>query len=492
MDSNNMQYGGGDMYSGGGSDTSDNTRSNGPVSAWESATSNSGDGGSVYVPYTGPVEEDKKGKAGLVVGIILAVILLLGCGAFAAYKLVFDKPMNKVALATQATIKEDGLLNTLSAVASVSKNDEITEEFVIKYTASGVSADITGSVAVDMSEGLMGGEAVVTGLGTEQNVSYYMNDRKMQFYAPGLIDKRFEYDFTKNNTGYLNNLLYSTNGSSTADLNEALSAFVELEKKTGELRDSRSASFTEALNALDCRKADPREMEIDGQTVKADGYEIIITPESATKLGEAFSFDGEDEDLKAIYEKYLGALGRLGGEDASDILAESENAFEDLADSSFYVYLYKGKLACVYIPGTDGGMVLELNGGDKRTSNMVMTVNESGESFNITKTSSMSDNTEIGSYIIDGQTYVYTYDATTGDGSVDLGSGVVKFNIKPQNGNEVIFGFNYSGDDSVMDVSFKMKPGADIKEITSGTVFDLGNASESDYEALIKSAVFGM
>lgn len=306
----------------------------------------------------------------------------------------------------------------------------------------------------------------------EMDVLVEINSSKVRAQVPDFSDYVFTYDYKAEKKGYITKevdeeifaaideaceLIYSTNSQS------------ELSKKI-------SRGIMKEINALEFEKVDKKEYEINDKKVKCSGY--------TTEITEDFFMNIIDVIEETVDEEYGDMFKDLEVEDyVEEAYDEVRSELEYLEDAELTFYIYKNKLACIAIEiekeeleiifrDCEKGMHnIELCLEDQTVMEIKGSVKDSVEKYKI---KTMYD-----------ESMSLEYDAKSGDYEIEAEDGELKIegNLKKDSKGvtftiEEIEDYGYTEE---MEIEVSISKDAKLKKF-DGEEFDIGNASEDDFE----------
>ena len=270
----------------------------------------------------------------------------------------------KVLLATANTFKDTPTIikesNLDSAAKLLAKG---------KYTVNAsfdVSGDgFEGKLVSTSKEKQLSGKLDIEGISADGVVG--ISDTELKAYVPLISDDTFVYNFKDDNQeGYLVDLIEDS-GIDIEDVNNALRQVTSIEEKaTDKSAKQLGKDLLKEFNSWDWKKAEKKSCKVDGKTRKLKGYKVEITGD------EAESMVGILEDY---YKDQLDDMDYL--KDFNLNVDDIDGMFDDIYDLCGYMndvdvefYIYKNKLAAVYVDdGSNTGEIL-FEGGDYRLQNV--------------------------------------------------------------------------------------------------------------------------
>lgn len=437
-------------------------------------------GGST-APETDSTKKSAKKKILIGVAAAVAALALIGIVVFACISSgLFLGKGNKVLLAINNTfngkyrLAEDldvaDILTSGKYTVGTELDAEVDGEDLI-LTASYANSGNDKQISVSGSYDYIPDVSIVAAL--------TKSELKLQG-SPVIDDYVFIYNYTKEKDGALMELLEDELGNDEA---QACIALIDLACKKAYSGDKLSKEFTkiivEEYQSLEYEKVDKKEFEINGKDRKCEGYKTEITEDNLVNILEKWEevLQKEAKDLNGLVEDLTGT--EVSTEDLIDELIDEL----DFSDIELTFYIYKNELACITIEVEKEEIeVLFTNEKDSQTMEMVYddeTIMELVvESEGHTET-----------YTMESMGYEYgviEYDYKSGNVEFDfydgeiVGEGLVESGAKEK--SLEILELEMYGEDMGTGRVF-VRSGADMHKF-SGEKFDIGNASESDFEDL--------
>lgn len=433
-------------------------------------------GASMNGQYNGSLVQENPGgnipnsgkpkKTKVVIGIIAAV-LLLGVGVFAAVPL-FGGPKTKVLRAITSTMKDaPELINDLGAVSSILTADQYTAGIEVEADEANIKAEFRNaknakqlSVSADLDD--YGDIDVLCGVHSGGIVKASLSELNYVFF----------YDPKADNDGFLCKQIRS---SELDEINEMLEDLTSDKGSIETLQKNFSDALKKELKELEFKEAKTRRFKIDGEKRECKGYRIRIN----------------EKNLVHVLE-YMGETT----EELRDVLDELCDEIKDEEfDADITFYLYKKKLAAVIVSMYDDEEVyIAFQGGEYRMQNISIGASYDGDDYEmLTVSTKRNKNREVIEIEGDGDFEInITYDTKSGDISCEYDDGWSSFllsGVYEHSGSEASFTLEeleVDGDSLIDDISFTafVKKKASIEEY-KGKEFDLGSADEDDFEDLM-------
>ncbi|WP_051226362.1 hypothetical protein [Butyrivibrio sp. MC2013] len=288
---------------------------------------------------TGP----KKKKTGLIIGLVAALLLILGCGAAAAAMFLGGSANDKVLKAVMNSMPKEKVFD----VPTFTEDEGFTlaYDFDMDVEGTKVGGDLT--IAHKKKESSITGNVDFSGINT--NMAFYMNDKELFLNVPILFDKTLSYNYVDEKTGYLSQILTRESGFALEDLDVILKTANDYDSLVKEFEKATK----DAYNVLKFEKDGTGEYELMGAKTRCTAYKAEL---------------GKDE-LKNIIKVYKDALNKhpeivtLAENLLGSSLDELEEDLDELTDvdSMFVtVYVSKNKAAAIVLEAPEQNEKIEI------------------------------------------------------------------------------------------------------------------------------------
>lgn len=291
------------------------------------------------------------------------------------------------------------------------------------------------------------------------------------------LDYAFFYDPKQDNEGFLSE---DFREKELEQLNGMLEGITSDEMSAEAMRKNALSALKKEFKNIEFEKAEVRRWKVNGKERKCKGYRMTVNEDNIARFWEAF----DESTLKSMKGETKDAV-----DDMLDVINDAVKDMEFDADISFY--LYKKKLAAVVIEADDVEIRVEFQGGDYRMQNMVVAVENDDFSDELTIENKRKGKTETTTIEAGDNEIIIVYDAKSGEVSLEseiYGQRCSLEGIYKHSGSEVSYALEdirADGrsmlDDMELKVYARKKTGI---EKYKGEKFDLGNASEEDFEKL--------
>ena len=432
-----------------------------------------------FDPMTGmPLQQPpkKKKKTGLIVGIVAAVVVVAGAGTvFAGIQSgFFLSKSNKVLMATANTFSEPSHFTEALSGLSVMSSKAYTVD--IKGEAEGYSVQAT--YAEKDNEKQISGSVEGPELSDVEFLAGIDKD-EIKLSAPLLGDKIYTYNYNEKKSGYLVDSMGADNVETLDKLCKQM--FSDEEQKKNALEFSKK--YSEMYKKLEFESTDKESFEVDGKDRKCAGYKTTITSDYMIECVDIFE-DYMDAQMGDLLDQ---AVTGSDYDDYKESFDQLRDAFKEMPDIDITFYIYKNKLACIKAvepSKEDQDIQILFKGGDRRTQNMELI--SCGESV-LKISGSVNGNEEVTSLSLEGNKVgELTYDFKSGEYTLDIeDEGSVSGTLEGKRD-----GLTLTMEGAGVNISLDVKKGADLQKF-SGEKFDIGNASEEEFQALVQE-VYGI
>ena len=410
----------------------------------------------------------KSGKWIVAAGVAAGVVVVGAVVCVGMTSGAFLSDGNKVLLATANTFGEEShLTGDLSNIVDIIGTG--------KYTL-GVTADVEGveidGEFIDASSKKQLKGTVDTGY-LEVEVDAVLDSKQFAVKMPTVDDQVYVYKYTEENDGYL---IDSLDEDVVDSFNELLTT-VNSSKEQDQLTEALKDAVLEEYKELKFKKVDKEEYEIDGKDRKCKGYETTITSDNMLDI-----LDEVEEILEDEYDEALESVDI----DLNDMFSDLRYSFRNMPDIDVTFYIYKNKLACINVEVDGDDAELLFLGGETRTQNMKLKVE--GDTILEVKGSTEDGVERTRLYVQDEEVCDVKYDYKEGKFTVDAPDLYVNASIDASKNNVAITLKDLEVDDRIIGIegTISVKKGAKVTAL-KGEEFDLGNASESDFEELLEN-----
>jgi hypothetical protein len=428
-----------------------------------------------------PQAPKKSHKTAIIVSIIVGVVVLLGILVFALAAVLFSNPRATVERACAKTFSEGGYLyDALKDVRGVGKEYTVTSNLQIDMQ----SEYSDGSIAFYTQMGVVGKDKQLAGTIAYNNswitipeIEYKMqiDEHEARFQIPTVDSHVFTYNYTEEKRGYLTEII---SAEDLQMLDDALEMIYSSEASEDIKNTELGVKLTNFYRSLKVKKSEAGQFEVDGNIRKCKGYAIQVTREDMNRFREIYQ-----EYIETTMADQLHVIGMTAEEYTEQIFAD----IQDMETATIRFYVYKKKLACVELEFEGNIYQVIFHGGDYRIQNVEIIVNDAtvcsikgelaGDEESITVDFSenhaeVTYNRSTGAYDIKSEN---TYEKIEMNGILSIGNKEIRLTVD-QFALEGEADYTLSGDIAVT-------KGAVI-DTMKGETFDIGNASEAEYDEL--------
>ena len=302
-----------------------------------------------------------------------------------------------------------------------------------------------------------------------------INAKEVNIYVPTLSKKLYTYNYTKNNDGFLMDLL----GNEMDTLNDFCKSFYS-EDNTAEalIKDIRKI-FVKEVQKQKFTKIESETYEINGKSVKCKGYQVKITDKFVKSFCKSLK-----PKLTSKYADYIKGMLGEGDIDIGDFLDAVIDEADDFEDIEVSFYISGGRLAAVLFETDNEEWEIAFKGGNYRIQNMTLTQKTKWSTNTLKLKGSVENHVEKIKISENGNTYVnLKYDYKSGALDLDMEGLRVEGNLTSSS-SKVVFNMDnigISGLGSLADSEVMIYAKKEAKFVkTKGDKFDIGNADRED------------
>ena len=443
----------------------------------EEAQQNQVSGG--FDPMTGkPLKAAKPAKKKMLIPIV-AVIAVAAIVALVINSGLFLGPFGKIQKAVVRTLKEKPhIVEDLQGLEMLTK-----DEFTLTAKATMGDESVEAEFRSKAEEKQIYGELNMDGF-DELSILAGIDKSKVKILIPEVDKRVFVYDSKGKNNGYI------VEEKEEDDI-DALNAIIE-SINSGDYNQKKFNKeiinvIEKEFESLTYEKAKKAKYRVDGDKRKCSGYKTELTEDNMVNI-----IDGVEKVYKKYYSEEMLEILEEQGESIEDMFEEMRADVKDMEDIELSFYIYKNKIACIKMEYTETDNVIEIafQGGDYRLQNIKMTTeSEWGErTFEIK--GSVSGSKEKLKFIENGNkdgALEIEYDYKSGNFSIQRDSYKnidIEGNLKPSKSKLVVTidWFSY-GNTSLSGAKLELTLSKHAKMSKyKGKEFDLGNASEDEWE----------
>ena len=425
-----------------------------------------------FDPMTGaPVTQKPKSKVPVVVGAVAGVVVLVVLLVFGGIKSgLFLGKSGKVLLAANNTLKKmPHFVETLEPMLGL-----VEDEFTVEFSAKAEGVKIGGSFINASKQKQVtakleyGGESIEGLAGVDSN--------SLKFQVPDLSKKLFVYNYKKENSGYIVDLI----GDEYIDtLNSSLEQLVSGSKDTDKAQKDVTNVVMKELKSLKFQSAAKEEFTVNDKDVMCKGYTTTITGANIWNI-----IDGSYQAMLDNYQSVGEAVDVFSYGDIESELSYLENKLDNMEDVVVTFYIYKNQLAAIVVEDDDFEDDLQLcfEGGDYRLQNITF---KSG-SYRISMKGSDDGTKEkfklrekYGTDAYDIGSFEYNYES--GKYKIEVDGEVLSGKLYKEGRT---LNLSIDGQYDIPDMDFAVTRGAKLQKF-SGDEFDIGNADADDLYDLV-------
>ena len=425
-----------------------------------------------FDPMTGaPVTQKPKSKVPVVVGAVAGVVVLVVLLVFGGIKSgLFLGKSGKVLLAANNTLKKmPHFVETLEPMLGL-----VEDEFTVEFSAKAEGVKIGGSFINASKQKQVtakleyGGESIEGLAGVDSN--------SLKFQVPDLSKKLFVYNYKKENSGYIVDLI----GDEYIDtLNSSLEQLVSGSKDTDKAQKDVTNVVMKELKSLKFQSAAKEEFTVNDKDVMCKGYTTTITGANIWNI-----IDGSYQAMLDNYQSVGEAVDVFSYGDIESELSYLENKLDNMEDVVVTFYIYKNQLAAIVVEDDDFEDDLQLcfEGGDYRLQNITF---KSG-SYRISMKGSDDGTKEkfklrekYGTDAYDIGSFEYNYES--GKYKIEVDGEVLSGKLYKEGRT---LNLSIDGQYDIPDMDFAFTRGAKLQKF-SGDEFDIGNADADDLYDLV-------
>lgn len=431
--------------------------------------------GTQQPPYMPQTPADAPKNKNWIKGLAIAggTVVVVAVAAVAVKNAMIGKG-GKVIIAAANTFKDTPTIIKESNLASAA---ELLAKGKYTVTASfDVSGDgFEGKLVSTPKEKQLSGYLDIDGISADGVVG--ISDTELKAYIPLISDDTYVYNFEDDNQeGYLVDLIEDS-GIDIEDVNNALRQVTSIEEKAADKSTRQlEKDLLKEFNSLNWEKADAKSCRVDGKTRKVKGYKVEVTGDDVESMVEILEdyYKNQLDDMDYLRDFNLDV------DDIEDMFDEIYDLCGYMDDVDLELYIYKNKLAAVYVDdGSNTGEIL-FEGGDYRLQNVECSFENDYDDISFEIAGSSKGSVENLEFIMDGDTvFELEYDSKSGDFTAGNDYDYVDGSLK-KNGK----GFDFSVDYDELNLSLSMT--ADTKlEKYEGDEIDVTELDEDDIRDLV-------
>ena len=422
-----------------------------------------------------PQAPKKSHKTAIIASIIAGVVILLGILTYLAVTLLFSGPRATVEKACAKTFSEGGYLyDALKDIRGFGDEYTVTSNVNIGYSDSSIAL-YTQMGITEKDKQLAGTIEYSNSWFTIPEIEYklQLDESELRLQIPTVDTHIFVYPYTGEKQGYLTEIV------STEDI-QAIDSMLELMyngNPSGDLENTElGVKLVKWYRTLVFEKIQEKEFNVNGSSQKCKGYAVKITGDDMEKLRTIYR-----EYVENAMTEQLQSLGMSADEYTEAVFAD----IEDMEEATLRFYLYKKELAGIELE-TEGNIYqAAFHGGDFRTQSTELIVNDvtvcsiEGELDGDEETITMNLAGESATLTFNRSTGAYDLKAENAfemNGTLSTGNKEMKLTVDQVAMEGDYADYTLSGDIAVTAGS--------VIDTMNGETFDIGNASEAEYNEL--------
>lgn len=426
-----------------------------------------------------PQAPKKSHKTAIIVSIIVGVVVLLGILAFVLAAVLFSNPRTTVERACAKTFSEGGYLYdalkdihgfgkeyTVTSNILAMTQDEYSDSSFVFYTQLGVKGkdkQLAGTIEYNNS------------FKTIPEIEYKMqiDEHEARLQIPTIDNHVFTYNYTEEKHGYLTEVGLA---EQLQRIDDVLKMIYSSESPEDIENTELGVKLINFYRSLKVKKSEAGQFEVDGISRKCKGYAIQVTQEDMNRFRKIYQ-----EYIETTMADQLHVIGMSAEEYTEQLFAD----IQDMETATIRFYVYQKKLASVELEFEGNIYQVVFHGGDYRIQNVEMIVNDvtvcsiEGELAGDEESITMDFSGNHAEVIYNRSTGAYDLKVENTfemNGTLSLGNKEMKL---------VVDQFVPEGDylDYVLSGDIAVTKGAVI-DTMKGETFDIGNASEAEYDEL--------
>lgn len=329
----------------------------------------------------------------------------------------------------------------------------------------------------------------------ELEAQMWLNNEDIELYIPKVYDKKFVYNYNETHEGYIFDLAEALEVN-LDDLDSSLRMmFPDIdEMETSQISDEELATkILSIMNEMNIERMSSKKCRVNDKMRRCKGYKTVLTKEDIKELLDVY------EEIYAVSSSSGTALflGSKEGELTEQFDAMRED-IKDMEDIDVSLYIYRDQIAEIILETEETTVDMEIFGGNKPLDNYLVAFDFDGETFTIEKEGETRGNEHLAEYMFDDENVIeYTYDDDLGNyelvlfgenGRYDLEGGI---EVKDDEIYVCIDKIRANKENLDITAEISLSNDCKLKKAESGVdVFNLGRASDEDWETLIYDLVF--
>lgn len=388
----------------------------------------------------------KKSNKKLIIGIVIVAAVLLA-GVVLYFVLINTKGKIPSALIkTFGDLEHQNKVIEALDISELVANQKYTVRFDVDTSVPEVGdTSVTAALTVNKDVAELSGDVDISYIPTIE-FTIQLDENELRATCPMIPDRLFIFDYKGQNKGYIDEFV------SSDVINEGLAEVYE-----NFFDDENLLSFADEITNLveeykdiEFEDIDDKEYTIDGKEVMCQGYKTHLNKRVINNMLPGFS-----------------------------------GIFNEVKGMDIELYIYKDELAAVkFMPeDVDEDFELCFEGGDYRLQNISLLINGKEEGRFESKITGNVETASISGPL--GEIISYEYDFGEGELTVDI-PGFDSVNAKLiRDERKFSFELDYIDiGDTYLGASIAITPDAKLSDM-SGEEFDLGNATEEEFDELI-------
>ena len=419
---------------------------------------------------------EKKPKYAIIGGIAVAVVAVVAV-IFVMSTGLFMGKAGRILVATANTLKDSPKFVEALEGLSIIAEDKFTISASCEYDGAKVSGELRSSNKEKQIYALLSSEDF-----SKFELWAGVDSKSAKVWVPDIYKKVFVYKYTDKNKGYL---MDSMSDDEIEELNSLLKSVAEGSKDSSKVEKQLRKVIKNEFKNLKITNASKEIFTVNDKDVNCKGYEVTFTEKNMMNI-----LDGIEDVIKDNYEDIYDS-DIIDEDYISDFYDELRDDFDDMEDIELTFYIYRNKLAAIILDTEDDDDIqICFEGGDYRTQNMQI---KSG--FYKVQLKGADDGTEERLVLRDrykgdndwSEIAKLNYNYDSGDFSVSYGSSGIEGELKKSK-SELEFSLTsikMYGDRISPEFKICISKGAKFDKY-DGKTFDLGNASEDDFEEMLE------
>lgn len=437
-----------------------------------------------FNPMTGePVKRNKPLLFAIIGVVVAALVAVLVVGVFEYSEWGKKRKLFK---AINNTFQTGAMIEALDA-------SDITKDGLFTVDVDGEVDD----VLIDME--------IVSNLEEEENYmqieisgesafdsEVWIDDDTLELYISVFGDKKFIYNYEEEHDGYLTTIA-SEYGMNLESFDHSLQSIFpadgEVDKSKIEAEEVM-LEFVDLVNDIGLEKVKRKACSVNQKDRNCKGYQMVIDEEKAKELITAY------EKLLSVDYSQASSMGTLLGLEGDSLADQFDSMREDLKgmeDITVTFYIYRNQLAEMLMESEGTNVYFEIYGGNRPLDNYSFTIETEEDSLTFEKEGKTSEIEETAEYSFDNQKLLdYTYVIESKDfeckifGTEDTYT--LEGYIEPNKDDLSIYFDKINVNSEKLDTQAEIciSNECEINESKDNLeTFDLGNASEGEWEILI-------